>query len=447
MLDVVRAGRLSAARRRATVRAGRAERRRRARGVRRDRARGRTTRSAATSHAIATAPVNKEAFRLAGLPWSGHTDLLAHLTGAPHVAMMFYSEALRVVLATVHIAAGRRAARADAGVARGDDRADGARAAAIRRSRRRGSRVAGLNPHAGEHGLFGREEETVDRAGDRRPAARAASTSSGPFPADTVFVRARRGEFDVVVACYHDQGLIPVKLLAFGQAVNVTLGLPIVRTSVDHGTAFDIAGKGVADPESMIAAVLLAARLAQSRRARPVALRRATLSTMAEKTEREKAQANIAENRKAFHDYHLLETFEAGIVLLGTEVKAIREGRVNLRDSFARVEDGEVFLYNVNISPYSHRGYADHEPLRRRKLLLHRDEIRKLIGKTVEKGMTLVPVRMYFKNGRVKVAVSLAKGKKEYDKRETIKRRETDRETRAAIKSTPVGIVRSECPP
>jgi SsrA-binding protein len=156
---------------------------------------------------------------------------------------------------------------------------------------------------------------------------------------------------------------------------------------------------------------------------------------MAEKTEREKAKSTIAENRKAFHDFHLLETFEAGVVLLGTEVKAIREGRVNLRDSYARVEDGEVFLYNVTISPYSHRGYADHEPLRRRKLLLHRDEIRKLIGKTVEKGMTLVPVRLYFKSGKVKVAVSLAKGKKEYDKRETIKRRETDRETRAAIKS------------
>ena len=156
---------------------------------------------------------------------------------------------------------------------------------------------------------------------------------------------------------------------------------------------------------------------------------------MTDKTEREKAQTSIAENRKAFHDYHLLETFEAGIVLLGTEVKAIREGRVNLRDSFARVEDGEIFLYNVNISPYSHRGYADHEPLRRRKLLLHRDEIRKLIGRTVEKGMTLVPVRLYYKKGRVKVAVSLAKGKKDYDKRETIKRREADRETRAAIKS------------
>src|SRR3989441_7557588 len=109
---------------------------------------------------------------------------------------------------------------------------------------------------------------------------------------------------------------------------------------------------------------------------------------MKEKTERELAQTSVAQNRKAAHDYHLLETFEAGIVLVGTEVKAIREGNVNLRDSFARVEDGEVFLYNVNISPYSHRGYAEHEPLRRRKLLLKRQEIQKLIGKTVEKGMT-----------------------------------------------------------
>jgi SsrA-binding protein len=142
----------------------------------------------------------------------------------------------------------------------------------------------------------------------------------------------------------------------------------------------------------------------------------------------------IAENRKAFHDYHILETFEAGVALLGTEVKAIREGRVNLRDSFGRVDRGEVFLHNVHISPYSHRGYADHAPTRPRKLLLHRQEIRKLTVKTVERGMTLVPVRMYFKNGRVKVAVSLAKGKHAHDKRETIKRREADRETRAAIK-------------
>jgi SsrA-binding protein len=148
----------------------------------------------------------------------------------------------------------------------------------------------------------------------------------------------------------------------------------------------------------------------------------------------EKKTGSIAENRKAFHDYHILETFEAGVVLQGTEVKAIREGRVNLRDSYARVEQDEVFLYNVHISAYEHRGYADHEPTRRRKLLLHRQEIRKLIGKTVERGMTLVPTRMYFKNNRVKVAVGLARGKQAHDKRETIKRREIDRETRAALK-------------
>ncbi len=155
---------------------------------------------------------------------------------------------------------------------------------------------------------------------------------------------------------------------------------------------------------------------------------------MAEKTDRQKAEKIVAENRKAFHDYHVLETFEAGVALLGTEVKAIREGRVNLRDSFGRVEGGEVFVFNVHISPYSHRGYAEHEPLRRRKLLLHKQEIRKLIGKTTERGMTIVPLRLYFKEGRVKVAIGLAKGKKEYDRRETIKRRETERESRAAIK-------------
>ncbi len=426
--------------------------------------------------AMATAPINKEAWRLAGLPWSGHTDLLAHLTGTADVAMMFYSDALRVVLATIHIPL--------ADVPRALTQASlettiALTAAALPRFGFPAPRiaVAGLNPHAGEHGLFGQEEIVTLSPAIAASRSRGIEVS-GPYPADTLFVRAHRGEFDAVVACYHDQGLIPVKLLAFGHAVNVTLGLPIVRTSVDHGTAFDIAGRGVADPESMIAAVLLAARLSEAVRLnpadpveagphdesprtishtcwvvvssfsraseqtvrvrvpRPSCVDRAVVSgfsrtvTMKEQTEREKAQANIAENRKAFHDFHLLETFEAGIMLLGTEAKAIREGRVNLRDSFARVEDGEVYLYNVNISPYSHRGYADHEPLRRRKLLLHRDEIRKLIGKTVEKGMTLVPVRMYFKNGRVKVAVSLAKGKKDYDKRETIKRREIDRETR-----------------
>ena len=152
------------------------------------------------------------------------------------------------------------------------------------------------------------------------------------------------------------------------------------------------------------------------------------------KTAREEAQKSVAENRKAFHDYHILETFEAGMALLGTEVKSIREGNVNLRDSFARIEGDEIWIYNVHINPYSHRGYSDHEPTRRRKLLLRKVEIRKLIGRTVEKGMTLVPTRMYFLNGYVKVAIALAKGKKAHDKRETIKRRETDRETRAAVK-------------
>ncbi len=154
---------------------------------------------------------------------------------------------------------------------------------------------------------------------------------------------------------------------------------------------------------------------------------------MPAKTDRRAAQRNVAENRKAFHDYHILETFEAGVVLVGTEVKAIREGNVNLRDSFARVEGSEVWLYNVHISPYSHRGYADHDPTRRRKLLLRRQEIRKLVGKTTERGMTLVPTRMYFHHGFVKVAIALAKGKRSHDKRETIKRREADRETRAAV--------------
>ena len=210
--------------------------------------------------AVATAPVNKEAFRLAGLPWSGHTDLLAHLTGAPHVAMLFYSDAIRVVLATVHVPLSE--------VPRVLTRAS--LEATIDLTARELPRfgiahpriaVAGLNPHAGEHGLFGSEEAETIAPAIEACRSRGADVS-GPFPGDTVFLRAQRGEFDVVIACYHDQGLIPVKLLAFGEAVNVTIGLPIVRTSVDHGTAFDIAGTGVADPSSMIAAVLLAARLA-----------------------------------------------------------------------------------------------------------------------------------------------------------------------------------------
>ena len=212
--------------------------------------------------AIATAPVNKEAFRMAGLPWNGHTDLLAHLTGVADVAMMFYSEALRVVLATVHIPL------AEVPRALTPASVEATIALTARELPRFGIAqprigVAGLNPHAGEHGLFGREETTA--IGPAIEACRRRGIDvSGPFPADTIFIRARKGEFDVVVACYHDQGLIPVKLVAFGQAVNVTLGLPIVRTSVDHGTAFDIAGTDAADPESMVAAVLLAARLARA---------------------------------------------------------------------------------------------------------------------------------------------------------------------------------------
>ena len=154
----------------------------------------------------------------------------------------------------------------------------------------------------------------------------------------------------------------------------------------------------------------------------------------APKSDREQAQRVIADNRKAFHDYHILDRWEAGVALLGTEVKAVREGQVNLRDSFARVDRGEVWLENVHISPYSHRGYAEHSERRSRKLLLHRHEIRKLIGSVAEKGMTLVPLQLYFKGGRVKVLLGLAKGKQAHDKRETIRRREVDRETRAAIK-------------
>jgi len=214
--------------------------------------------------AIATAPISKEALRLAGLPWNGHTDLLAHLTGAKHVAMMFDSEALRVVLATVHVPI------ADVPRLLTLELVAETIALAARELPRFGVAspriaVAGLNPHAGEHGLFGHEEQSAIVPAIERCRAGGIDVS-GPFPADTLFLRARRGEFDLVVACYHDQGLIPVKLLAFGKAVNVTLGLPIVRTSVDHGTAFDIAGKGVADAESMVAAVLLAARLAAGRR-------------------------------------------------------------------------------------------------------------------------------------------------------------------------------------
>jgi 4-hydroxythreonine-4-phosphate dehydrogenase len=213
--------------------------------------------------AIATAPINKEAFAAAGIPWRGHTELLAHLTGASRFAMMFHADVLRVVLATVHIPL------ADVPrlltQARMRDTIE-LTASELPRFGFPSPRlaVAGLNPHAGEHGLMGLEDEAVLRPAIEACRARGIAVE-GPLPADTVFVRAMRGEFDAVIACYHDQGLIPVKLAAFGRAVNVTLGLPIVRTSVDHGTAFDIAGRGVADASSLVHAVLLAASLAAAR--------------------------------------------------------------------------------------------------------------------------------------------------------------------------------------
>ncbi len=152
---------------------------------------------------------------------------------------------------------------------------------------------------------------------------------------------------------------------------------------------------------------------------------------MADKQTGEKV---VATNKKAFHDYFILEKIEAGISLLGTEVKAIREGRLNLKDSYAMVQAGETFLFNCHISPYSHGNRENHDPTRSRKLLLHAREIRKLIGKTQEKGLTLVPLRVYLKRGRIKVELGVARGKKLIDKRETERRKEADREARTAMK-------------
>jgi 4-hydroxythreonine-4-phosphate dehydrogenase len=213
--------------------------------------------------AVATAPVNKLAFARAGLPWKGHTDLLAHLCGSPRVAMMFHSPQLKVVLLTVHVPLVEVSALitpelVDETIAL---TADAMASFGVSRPR---LALAGLNPHAGEGGVIGTEDDRVLAPAVQRARGRGIDLA-GPIPGDTVFVRASRGEFDCVIACYHDQGLIPVKLLAFGTAVNVTIGLPIIRTSVDHGTAFDIAGKGVADAGSMIAAVKLAAEMCATR--------------------------------------------------------------------------------------------------------------------------------------------------------------------------------------
>ena len=149
----------------------------------------------------------------------------------------------------------------------------------------------------------------------------------------------------------------------------------------------------------------------------------------------EPGEKQVATNRKAYHDYFILEKLEAGIVLLGTEVKSAREGRVNLKDSYAVVRQGEPFLLNCHISPYSHGNRQNHEPTRTRKLLLHAREIRKLVGKSQEKGLTLVPLRVYLKRGRIKVELGIARGKKLIDKRETERRKEMDREARVQMKA------------
>jgi len=208
--------------------------------------------------AIVTAPANKHALHLAGFPYPGHTEWLAHLCGDVPVAMMLASDRLRVVLVTTHVALRDVPALLTT-----------ERIVRVARTTRRalsdwwgiaGPRLAlcALNPHAGESGLFGDEEIRV-----LRPAAEAAGLA-GPFPADTVFVRAMRGEFDAVLAPYHDVGMTAIKVASFGEAVNVTLGLPFPRTSPDHGTAFDIAGSGTADAASMRRAVEMAASLGKA---------------------------------------------------------------------------------------------------------------------------------------------------------------------------------------
>lgn len=207
-------------------------------------------------HALVTAPLNKASLHAAGYAWPGHTEMLAEAAGTRDVAMMFVGGGLRVALLTIH-----QALRSVPDSVTGEEVRRVVRL--VHRELPRfgaiGRRIAlcGLNPHAGEGGLFGREEKDV-----LEPAVAALRAEgidvSGPHPADSLFVRAQRGEFDAVVAGYHDQGLIPVKLAGFGHAVNVTLGLPFVRTSVDHGTGFDIVEKGTADASSLIEAIRVA---------------------------------------------------------------------------------------------------------------------------------------------------------------------------------------------
>jgi 4-phospho-D-threonate 3-dehydrogenase / 4-phospho-D-erythronate 3-dehydrogenase len=211
--------------------------------------------------AIATAPINKRALFLGGYSFPGHTEFLAHLTGSEEYAMAFVAANLRIVLLSTHVPLSEAIRLVER------DRIVRVINLAHRELQRWGIErpriaVAALNPHGAEGGLFG-----VEEASEIMPAIEACRgiddiNVNGPFSADTVFLRASRGEFDAVVACYHDQAMIPVKCLSFGEAVNVTLGLPFIRTSVDHGTAFDIAGKGLAEHSSMVAAIKLAADLA-----------------------------------------------------------------------------------------------------------------------------------------------------------------------------------------
>lgn len=213
---------------------------------------------------LVTAPLNKEAMHGAGFNYPGHTELLAHIAKTPNVAMMFVGGKIRVALLTIHEALKDVPALVTVPeIVRVATLVHEALPKFGAPTGRRKIAIAGLNPHAGEHGHIGREEQDVFPAA--LAALRAAGVDiEGPFPGDTLFVRAARGDFDGVIACYHDQGLIPVKLLAFGEAVNVTVGLPFIRTSVDHGTGFDIAGKGKADEGSLLAAMRLAVQLARS---------------------------------------------------------------------------------------------------------------------------------------------------------------------------------------
>ena len=218
--------------------------------------------------AICTAPLNKAALHAAGHRYPGHTELLAALTGTPEVSMMLMAPKLRVIHCTTHVGLADAIRQinpplVERTIRRGHD--------ALVRSGIAAPRIAvcAINPHAGENGLFGNGEEETQIAPAVRAARAAGIDANGPLAADTVFFRAVRGDFDLVVAMYHDQGHCPVKVLGLESGVNITVGLPVIRTSVDHGTAFDIAGTGTADERSLIAAIEAAAELSMAR-ARPL---------------------------------------------------------------------------------------------------------------------------------------------------------------------------------